>query len=125
MEFKPEKSSKEEVSEEIIAEPGSGSGLERGKEIRIENKTLVLIVGLPGSGKSTFATKHFPLDSIVSTDRLRQEMSNNPGNQVISGRAFAVANEIVDSRLSQGKIVVVDAQNLAENNRVQFYQLAD
>ena len=126
MKIGPEQLPEDDDSGKIIGEnPDNRPSLEKIREIKIENNTLVLIVGLPGSGKSTFAVKHFPLDAIVSTDRLRQEMSNNPGNQVISGRAFAVANEIVDSRLSQGKIVVVDAQNLAENNRVQFYQLAD
>ena len=93
MEFKPEKSTANEESEEVLTKPYSELSPERIKEIKIENKTLVLIVGLPGSGKSTFAAEHFPLDSIVSADLLRQEISNNPGNQIISGRAFELAKK--------------------------------
>jgi|GEM_PF-1722682 len=98
---------------------------EKIKEIKIEDKTLVFIVGLPGSGKSTFATSHFPLDSIVSSDNIRGELSNNPRNQLVSDRAFEVAKKIATSRLLAGKIAVIDAQNLTEDNRAQFYIAAE
>lgn len=95
------------------------------KEIIIGKKTLVFIVGLPGSGKSTFAMNHFPADSIVSTDRIRQEISNNPANQLVSGKAFEIAKTLVEERLRRGEIAVVDAQNLSEDTRAQFYQAAE
>src|SRR3989338_2293147 len=95
------------------------------KEIVIGKKTLVFIVGLPGSGKSTFAINHFPAETIVSTDRIRQEISNNPANQLVSGKAFEIAKTLVEERLRRGEIAVVDAQNLSEDTRAQFYQAAE
>jgi predicted kinase len=100
-------------------------GREKIKEIKIEDKTLVFVVGLPASGKSTFATTHFPLDSIVSSDNIRGELTNNPRNQLVSDRAFEIARKIVSARLQSGKIAVVDAQNLTEDNRAQFYAVAE
>src|SRR3989344_2971819 len=98
---------------------------EEEKEIHIGKKTLVLIAGLPGSGKSTFAMRHFPLDSIISTDRIRQEISNNPANQLVSDKAFFLAKRMAEERLERGEIAVIDAQNLAEETRAQFYQAAE
>lgn len=94
------------------------------QEIHIGKKTLVFLVGLPGSGKSTFAIEHFPLDAIISTDKIRQELTNNQGNQLISDRAFQLAARIAEERLSRGEIAVLDAQNLREGDRASFYQVA-
>ncbi|MBI2064923.1 MAG: AAA family ATPase [Candidatus Yanofskybacteria bacterium] len=118
MKFDSEKIGTDKVEDEILPESSGESNIE--KEIRIENNTLVLLVGLPGSGKSTFATQHFPLESIISTDRLKQEVSNNPGNMIVHRRAFDIAKRIVDSRLESGKVVVIDAQNLTEVARMPF-----
>lgn len=103
----------------------SRENTEQNKEITIEKNTLVLLVGLPGSGKSTFAINHFPLDSIVSTDRIRQELSNNPRNQLVSNQAFIMANGVVRERLKHGEIVVVDAQNIKVDKLDSFFKSAE
>lgn len=94
------------------------------REIRIEPKTLVLLVGLPGSGKSTFAAEHFSQDAIISTDRIRGEFTNNERNQVVSKQAFGFAERLVKERLARGRVAVVDALNLTEETRERFIQLA-
>ena len=97
---------------------------EHEREIAIEKNTLVLVAGAPGSGKSTFAMEQFPLDAIISTDRLRQELTNNPANQIIFGKAFFLAQQIMEERLKRGEIAVLDAQNLSEERRNTFYKIA-
>src|SRR3989339_138101 len=93
-------------------------------EITVPEGALVLMIGPPASGKSTFSEKHFPLESVVSTDGLRAEITNNPGNEVMSAPAFASAKNLVEARLRQGRIAVVDAMNLNINSRRAFLDLA-
>jgi len=93
-------------------------------EITVPEGALVLMIGPPASGKSTFAEKHFPLEGVVSTDGLRAEITNNPGNEAMSAPAFATAKGLVEARLRQGRVAVVDAMNLNINSRRAFLDLA-
>lgn len=93
-------------------------------EIPIRDGSLVFIIGLPGSGKSTFARKHFPQECIVSTDALRGALSNNQANQLVSEEAFNIATNIVRSRLKNGQTVVIDAMNLSQSSRARFTSIA-
>ena len=40
-------------------------------EIRLPPDALVLLVGISGSGKSTFAARHFRPSQVLSSDALR------------------------------------------------------
>ena len=93
-------------------------------EITVPEGALVLMIGPPASGKSTFAEKHFPIESVVSTDGLRAEITNNPGNEAMSAPAFATAKSLVEARLRSGRVAVVDAMNLNINSRRAFLDLA-
>ncbi len=93
-------------------------------QIKVEQGTLVLMVGPPGAGKSSFAEQHFPNESIVPTDGLRLDLSNNPNNQLVSKEAFDLAAKIINSRLQNGQTVVLDAMNLDSNFRQRFTKLA-
>ena len=50
-------------------------------EIRIPKTALVLLVGASGSGKSSFAKKHFAQYETVSSDACRGIVSNDENNQ--------------------------------------------
>lgn len=93
-------------------------------EIVIDRGALVLLIGPPASGKSTFAEKHFPVESVVTLDAVRAEITNNPSNQLASKAAFDLAKSIVESRLTQGNVAVVDAMNLDAQSRGTFTSMA-
>ncbi len=68
---------------------------------------LVVLIGAAASGKSTFADSHFVADCVVSSDRLRAEMTGAPSDDVV----FAELHRRVQARLDGGLLAVVDATN--------------
>lgn len=85
---------------------------------------LVLLVGVSGSGKSTFAARHFLPTQIVSSDDCRARVSDDPDDQSASADAFALLNSIVDIRLRRGLLTVVDATNVQRHARAELVRLA-
>jgi protein phosphatase len=79
--------------------------------IRIPADALVLLIGAAGSGKSTFASRHFPADAIASSDRLRAEMGRGEADQRVTEIVFERLHRVIDDRLTQGLLSVVDATN--------------
>jgi protein phosphatase len=92
--------------------------------VTIPKPALVLLVGPSGSGKSTFAHKHFKRSEIISSDLLREMISDDPSNQDASAEAFRVLALLANGRLKRRLTTVIDATNLRHANRRSFRQLA-
>ena len=90
----------------------------------IPDPALVLVVGAAGSGKSTLAARLFAPDEIVSSDALRAVVSGDEADQRVSGVAFRILHRIVDRRLAEGRLTVVDATNAAATVRRPLLQRA-
>jgi protein phosphatase len=75
------------------------------------------MIGAAGSGKSTFARKHFAATEIVSSDALRAAVSDDEADQSASGDAFHLLRLIVSKRLRRGRLTVVDATNVQAKAR--------
>lgn len=80
---------------------------------------LYTMVGLPGSGKSTFA-KHHPNCVVVSTDEIRAELFGDANEQKEGNKVFAVAFERIANALAENKDVIFDATNVGRKNRKQI-----
>ena len=78
---------------------------------------LVVLVGAAGSGKSTFAARHFAPDEVLSSDALRAAISGDPGNQRATPAAFRALHRALDRRLAHGLLTVVDATNVQGHAR--------
>ncbi|MFI9720044.1 polynucleotide kinase-phosphatase [Streptomyces sp. NPDC052396] len=90
----------------------------------IPDLCLVVLVGATGSGKSTFAARHFKPTETVSSDFCRGLVSDDPNDQSASGDAFDVLHYIVGKRLAAGRLTVVDATNVQPEARKQLVGLA-
>ncbi|MFN0090072.1 MAG: polynucleotide kinase-phosphatase [Acidimicrobiales bacterium] len=86
--------------------------------------SLVVLVGVSGSGKSTFAGRHFLPTEVVSSDFCRKLVSDDENDQSATAAAFAVLHTIAAKRLESGRITVVDATNVRPEDRRQLVQLA-
>ena len=93
-------------------------------ELTVPDPALVLLVGPSGSGKSTFGLRHFKQSEIISSDLLREMISDDPSNQDASAEAFRVLAIVVNSRLKRRLTTVIDATNLRAANRRRFRHLA-
>ena len=92
--------------------------------LKIPERSLVLLIGAAGSGKSTFARKHFKSTEIVSSDGLRGVISDDESDQTASADAFQVLRMITGMRLRRGRLTVVDATNVQRSARTGLLTLA-
>jgi protein phosphatase len=92
--------------------------------ITIPELSLVVLIGASGSGKSTFATKHFARTEVLSSDFCRGLVSDDENDQSATEKAFEVLYFIAGKRLEAGKLVVVDATNVQPQARKGLVALA-
>lgn len=85
---------------------------------------LVLLVGPAGSGKSTFARRHFAPEEVLSSDAFRAVVSGDETDQSATVSAFRLLHRGVDERLARGLLTVVDATNVLHWARQPLLQLA-
>lgn len=78
----------------------------------IPRDALVVLVGVAGSGKSTFAARHFPPTQVLSSDQLRALITDDPAAQAATDDAFDLLHRILAMRLRRGRLTVVDATNV-------------
>lgn len=81
-------------------------------EIVIPDPSLVILIGAAGSGKSTFAARHFGPAEILSSDAFRALISGDETNQRATNAAFGRLHRELDRRLRNRLLTVVDATNV-------------
>lgn len=92
--------------------------------ITIPELSLVVLMGASGSGKSTFARRHFLPTEVLSSDHCRALVSDNENDQAATVDAFEVLHFIAGKRLERGKLVVIDATNVQAEARKPLLALA-
>ncbi|MCQ6551998.1 polynucleotide kinase-phosphatase [Streptomyces sp. C10-9-1] len=102
--------------------PTASTGAPR--RLPVTDLSLVVLVGATGSGKSTFARKHFKPTEVVSSDFCRGLVADDENDQSASGDAFDVLHYIVGKRLAAGRLTVVDATNVQPESRRSLVRLA-
>ncbi|HYN70473.1 MAG TPA: AAA family ATPase [Candidatus Eisenbacteria bacterium] len=92
---------------------GEANGENEGGDVLVlPAPSLVLLIGAAGSGKSTFAARHFPAEEVLSADRYRGLVAGDEGDQRATRTAFALLHREVERRLAGGRSSVVDATNV-------------
>jgi len=93
-------------------------------ELSIPELSLVVLVGVTGSGKSTFARAHFKPTEVISSDFCRGLVADDENDQSATPAAFDVLRFIVGQRLKAGRLTVVDATNVQPEARRDLVLLA-
>jgi protein phosphatase len=92
--------------------------------IEIPDLSLVVLIGPSGTGKSTFARKHFRATEILSSDSCRAMVSDDENDQTVTKDAFELLRFIAGKRLALGRLTVVDATNVQPEARKPYIELA-
>jgi protein phosphatase len=90
----------------------------------IPELSLVVLIGASGSGKSTFAARHFLPTEVISSDFCRGLVSDDENDQAATGDAFDVLHYVVGKRLAAGRLTVVDATSVRREDRAPLVEVA-
>ena len=93
-------------------------------QIKIPELSFIALIGVSGSGKSTFAQRHFLASEVISSDACRRLVSNDENNQKATNDAFDVLHYIAAKRLKRGLLTVIDATNVHPAARKPIIRLA-
>lgn len=85
---------------------------------------VVVVVGLPGSGKSTYLEKlGVPT---LSSDYLRYLLADDPADQTINRLIFGILRDLLRQRLELRRpVTYIDATNLTPWERRPYIRLAE
>ncbi|MBI3869802.1 MAG: polynucleotide kinase-phosphatase [Verrucomicrobia bacterium] len=93
-------------------------------KLTIPELSFVVLIGVSGSGKSTFARKHFKPTEILSSDYCRGLVSDDENSQAATKDAFELLHFIARKRLAAGRLTVVDATNVQPESRKPLVEIA-
>jgi predicted kinase len=83
--------------------------------LQIPDFAVVVLIGISGSGKSTFAARHFLPSEILSSDAFRAMVSDDENDQAATTDAFDALHYLAAVRLRRRKLVVIDATDRMRN----------
>ncbi len=84
---------------------------------------IVIAVGLPGSGKSTYFAQLGV--NAISSDAIRLQLADDETDQTIHARVFATVRYLLRQRLQLGRpVTYIDATNLTPKERKPYVKIA-
>lgn len=89
--------------------------------------SLTILIGPSGSGKSTYANAHYSYSRdciILSSDRLRASMFEDPRDQTHNAEVFSMMHRLASAHLEAGAHVILDATHLRHADRLNATALA-
>ena len=117
-----------EAAQPIADAPRRISKLKPGTQHSLRNPVIIMLSGLPGTGKSYLAGKlaeHLPF-MIVESDAVRKELFPKPKhsrreNTSVFGAIHYITGDLLKNKIS----VILDATNLEEKHRKTVYSIAE
>ena len=86
----------------------------------MDRPVLVLLVGIPGSGKTTYAEKYIKKHTNavhLSSDLIRNELWGDEATQGDNNEVFSLMHSRAIEALNNGQSVVYDATNVTRKDR--------
>jgi len=93
-------------------------------KIEIPELCILATVGASGSGKSSFAKKHFKATEVLSSDYFRGLVSDDESDQSATEAAFDSLYYVAGKRLERGRLTVIDATSVQQFARKKIIDIA-
>jgi len=94
------------------------------KIIKVPPRTLLVLCGPAGCGKSTFSAQRFIPTSIVSSDHCRAMICDDENDQHVNRDTFELFHFIIQKRLFLGRFTVADSTALQPDARHKLRALS-
>ncbi len=90
-----------------------------------KKNALIIAVGAPASGKSTWSKKFCEDNNVirVSTDEIRAEIGKGESDQSVSYAAFCIAKKRISQALALGKHALIDATSCDRKSRKDWINM--
>ena len=85
---------------------------------------MVVLVGASGSGKTTWSQARWPHHRALSSDAMRELLTDSERSQWASAQAFELMRHAARLRLELGQRVIIDATSARPEDRRQWLTLA-
>jgi protein phosphatase len=92
--------------------------------ITIPDFCMVVLIGSSGSGKSTFAKRHFEPTEVISSDICRGLVDDDENSLDATVDAFALVHTLAEVRLRRRRLAVIDATNVKKEDRAHLVRIA-
>jgi predicted kinase len=92
--------------------------------VEIPEPALVALVGISGSGKSTFARRNFAATQVLSSDAFRAMVADDENNIAATDDAFDILYSVAGKRLRAGRLTVIDATTVQLHAQQAVLQIA-
>jgi protein phosphatase len=93
-------------------------------DILIPRPALVVLIGTTGSGKTTFARRHFRATEVLSSDVMRGVVADDEADEAATDDAFDALHYLAALRAAAGRLTVIDATNVSPERRLEWVALA-
>jgi predicted kinase len=90
-------------------------------------KIIIILIGIPGSGKSTFAKNYVaenPDFVILSSDAMRAEFGKGEEDLTVTNLVFKILKQRVEYFMQNGTPIIIDATNMDIKSRKDYIQSA-
>lgn len=86
--------------------------------LKVPLHALIVMIGPSCAGKSMFVDKNFKQHEVISSDKIREELTGDFRNQHANSLVFNEFHRRVEMKLGLGERVVADATHLRKKDRV-------
>lgn len=96
--------------------------------IERDSKLLILMRGVPGSGKSTLIKNSGLSNYAISLDELRRLLAAEENGQLpisVNKETYALLHSILQTRIQKGKLIILDAVNASVDHIKDSIELAE